>query len=176
MENLLEKYKVELSTKDEMVSCIILDEKGRPLRLQRKENEKVKSPKYDFCSGSIKKGEIPLIAMMRELIENLQLDQKDICEIYRLGEVETLYPQVTQARTHMYCLFTNCSIETINQKLKENPISKLSNGEFLKDLQELKEQLKNLDIGWRVPFNCETREKIDEIGHIIEKRLQQRER
>lgn len=175
----LDQYKVEPSKedKDEFVSCIIIDKDGRPLRLKRMMDQELDPGKDDICSGHIKKvHETPIHAVIRELIEEMEMQVQDVVEMYTLGQIETPHTMLKGTTTYMYCVVTNLSVEEINKKIQGVENREIQNATFLESIEELRNQIKDPKSNWRVVYTKQIEKTLCKIEDIIQKRNQQAER
>ena len=121
----------------EFVSSIITDKEGKILVFIRRENLKLDPGKYDFCSGHIKEGEIPLQAMYRELGEELGVRPEQIKRLNFIGAIETPHKKFPQTLTYMYDIQLNLSNE-IDEMINKVPEPELQEVKHVKDVQTLR--------------------------------------
>lgn len=176
----LDKYKVDIVNKasnldkDEFISCIIISETGKPLRLLRRNDIKLDAGRYDFCSGHMKRnGETPLLALIRELTEEIKFEAKNIKEIYTLGTIETPHEKLKGTLTHFYCLVTSLTEEEINEKISKEEEPELQNGTFLDSMEIIESEICNPSGNWRFTMSNELKEQFTMIKNIINDRIAQ---
>lgn len=172
----LKKYEIEPKDTNQFVSCMIFDKDDRPLRLTRNINQKSDQGKYDLCSGHIKLGEIPLQAMIREIIEELGIYVEDVKEMYSLGTMDTPHPKLEDTTTHIYCLVTKLSIEEINQKIQSIENEEIKEATALDSIEELENQIQDSESNWRVFYTSEMKQKLIIMKNIFKERNKQAER
>ena len=124
--------------KKEFVSSIITNKEGNVLVLKRREDLKLDPGKYDFCSGHMKEGEVPMQSMYRELNEELGLKPEQIKLMENLGDIETPHEKLLGTITHLYHIQIELSSEDINNTIKAMKEPEMEKVRYVKDIAFLK--------------------------------------
>ena len=164
-----QKEKTLAKDKLEFVSGIITNKDGNVLLLKRNGNLKLDPSKYDFCSGHIKEGEIPLQSMYRELHEEIGLEPHQIKKIEQVGTIETPHSKLKNTLTHIYDIQIDLSIEKINEMIKSVPEPEMEKAFYLKDINTLRTVIEEMD-------NCRMNltYEVGIVLEVIEKRVNKR--
>lgn len=68
-------------------SCFVVDRQEKKVLFEKRGNTLIDSGKVDLCSGHVQSGEIPQLAMMRELKEELGIPENISSNVHYLGDV-----------------------------------------------------------------------------------------
>ena len=88
--------------KNEFVSSIIANSKGNVLLFKRNKNLRLDPGKFDFCSGHMKNGEVPMQSMLREIFEEMGLRYEQLSYMDKITDLETPHPKLKGTLTHLY--------------------------------------------------------------------------
>ena len=122
----------------EFVSSIITNQKGNVLILKRRKDLKLDPGKFDFCSGHMKEGEIPIGTMLRELNEEIGMTTNDILSINKIGDIETPHDKLKETVTHLYHVETNMTLKQINNNIKNMENPEMEKAVYLKSITTLR--------------------------------------
>ena len=122
----------------EFVSSIITNPKGNVLILKRRKDLKLDPGKFDFCSGHMKKGELPIQSMFRELEEEIGITARDILYMDKVGIIETPHPKLRNTVTHLYHVETDMSLQQINDNIENMKHPEMEKAVYLKDFNTLR--------------------------------------
>ncbi len=87
-------------------SCFVIDKKEKKILFEKRGNTFIDAGKLDLCSGHVQSGEVPRIAMTRELNEELGIDKSLGSTASYLGEVLADYSTLSDPtnRRNMKCI------------------------------------------------------------------------
>ena len=172
----LEKSKQKTLAKDkkEFVSCIITNPQGNVLILKRRQDLKLDPGKYDFCSGHIKEGEIPMQSMYRELNEEIGLKPEQIRLMEKIGIIGNPHPRLDLLDITLCTIFhaeIDLELEKINKMIKEVEEPEMEEAMYLENLEKLKEEMQNKDSKMRVLYTKQMRYAIEAIGQRMDRKM-----
>lgn len=169
--NKLDKYKIQSSNKDilEFVSAIITNKQGNVLVLKRRNDLELDPGKYDMCSGHMKKGEVSIFSMLRELKEEIGIKQEEINSLRSIGTIPTPHKKFPDTKCHMYHVIINFSEKELNKRIKQVPEPEMEEAIFLEDLDVLRDLQKNSNL-----FRTEYNENMEKMLKIVEEIIEQR--
>ena len=156
--------------KNEFVSCIITNEDGNVLILKRRNDLKLDPGKYDFCSGHMKEGEVPMQTMFRELNEEIGIRPEHIVFKVKLGEIETPHKKLKNTITHLYHVEINLAEDIINEMIKNVKEPEMQKARYVKDIEFIKRVFKETDI-----FRAEYTNEMAKILDMLTKDIKERE-
>ena len=161
--------------KNEFVSSIITNKKGNVLVLKRRNNLRLDPGKYDFCSGHIKEGEVPMQAMFRELIEEIGLKFEQILYMDKIGTIETPHKKLKETLTHLYHIEIDISEEKLNEMINNVEEPEMEKAIFLKSIDDLeKMQIETDDL--RTAYTYEMQIVLEAMKGRVNKRLEKGEK
>ena len=142
----MEKQNEQTLAKDklEFVSSIITDKNGNILVFKRRDDLKLDPGKYDFCSGHMKNGEIPLQSMYRELREEIGLEPHKIKKVEKVIDIATPHKKFSNTVTHIYHVQINLQDE-IDKMVKQVEEPEMCEVIRLQSIRELIDLLKDTD-------------------------------
>ncbi len=87
-------------------SCFVVDKNENKILFEKRGNTFIDAGKLDLCSGHVKSGEAPRIAMTRELNEELGIPTNISSTVNLLGEVLVDYSNLSDptTRRNMKCI------------------------------------------------------------------------
>ena len=171
MDNL--KQKTLAKDKKEFVSCIITNKQGNVLIFKRKDDLKLDPGKYDFCSGHIKEGEIPMQSMYRELNEEIGLKPEQISLMEKIGLIGNPHPHKELLDMTLCTIFhaeIDLQLKEINKMIKEVEDPELEEAMYIENLEKLKEEIQKKDSKMRIIYTKQMKYAIEAIGQRMEKR------
>ena len=71
--------------------CFVVDDSEQKVLFQKRGKCFLDPGKLDLCSGHVSSGQVPTQAMVRELQEELSIDEKDSRNLYYLGNINVDY-------------------------------------------------------------------------------------
>ncbi len=156
----------------ECVTCFIIDKKSKKVAIQLRGLNEIDPGELDLCSGHVRAGEVPRVAMVRELKEEMSFTGKTEEqlgeELIYCGKVKMDFAK-KQKRNNLRCFATVYAI-----LVEDKNIVKPSDPAVLKvawtDFERLKEDIRNSN--YRFPFTDETAQDYDRIFSNVEKVLQ----
>ena len=155
--------------KNEFVSCIITNEDGNVLVLKRRNDVKLDPGKYDFCSGHMKEGEVPMQTMYRELNEEIGIRPEHILFKVKLGDIETPHKKLKNTITHLYHVEIGLSEEEINEMIKNVEVPEMQKARYVKDIDFIKRIFKETEI-----FRSEYTKEMIAILDMLTKEIDER--
>lgn len=89
-------------------SCFVVDRKEKKILFEKRGNTLIDSGMLDLCSGHVKSGELPRVAMARELNEELGVDMSLGSSASYLGDVYADYSNLSDPtnRRNMKCIIS----------------------------------------------------------------------
>jgi predicted NUDIX family phosphoesterase len=102
-------------------TCFVIDEKNKKILFEKRGQRFLDPGKLDLCSGHIRAGEVPEQGMVRELNEELSIDENDARNIHYLGTIKVDYTNLQDEtnRKNLKCFVSAYA-------LKMSDISKIS--------------------------------------------------
>lgn len=87
-------------------SCFVIDAKEKNILFEKRGNLDLDAGKVDLCSGHIRSGEIPEVAMVRELEEELGIPVSSASNVRHLGDVTIDYTKLSDEtnRKNLKCV------------------------------------------------------------------------
>ncbi len=73
------------------VTCFVIDDENKKILFEKRGKRFLDPGKLDLCSGHVRSGEIPMQSMIRELKEELSIDQQDSSNLHYLGKMKVDY-------------------------------------------------------------------------------------
>ena len=155
--------------KNEFVSCIITNEEGNVLVLKRRDDVKLDPGKYDFCSGHMKEGEVPMQTMYRELNEEIGIKPEHIIFKVKLGDIETPHKLLKNTKTHLYHVEIGLSESELNEMIKNVEEPEMQKARYVQDIEFLKKVFKETEI-----FRTEYTDDMSRVLDILTKEINER--
>ena len=75
-------------------TCFVIDENEQKVLFEKRGECFLDRGKLDLCSGHVQSGEIPTQSMIRELDEELSIEEKDSRNVHYLGELRLDYTKL----------------------------------------------------------------------------------
>lgn len=168
----IQKVKTLAKDKLEFVSSIITDKEGNVLVFKRRQNLKLDPGKYDFCSGHIKEGEVPIQAMYRELNEELGITPEQIKRLNFIGSIDTPHKKFLQTLTYVYDIQLNLDkeIDEMINKVHEPEMEDVYHIDSIETLKKMIEESEK----FRMITTNELEIALKEMERRINKRKEER--
>ena len=160
--------------KNEFVSSIITNSNGNVLLFKRKSTLRMDPGKYDFCSGHMKFGEIPMQSMLRELLEEIGIRYEQLTFMDKVADIETPHPKLKRTVTHLYYIVLDLPEEKINDMIGNVEEPELEDAEFLDNIEELRTKMIEEKDNFRMEYTDDMKMAINEVKKKINKRKQQK--
>lgn len=99
-------------------SCFVVDEKEKKILFEKRGNRFLDPGKLDLCSGHVRSGELPQIAMIRELGEELGIPVHLAVNLHNLGEVKVDYTKLSDEtnRKKLKCMVSVYALRLQNRQ------------------------------------------------------------
>ena len=75
-------------------TCFVIDENEQKVLFEKRGKRFLDPGKLDLCSGHVQSGEVPTQSMLRELDEELSIEEKDSRNVHYLGELRLDYTKL----------------------------------------------------------------------------------
>lgn len=75
-------------------TCFVIDENEQKVLFEKRGKRFLDPGKLDLCSGHVQSGEVPTQSMIRELDEELSIEEKDSRNVNYLGELRLDYTKL----------------------------------------------------------------------------------
>ena len=75
-------------------TCFVIDENEQKVLFEKRGKRFLDPGKLDLCSGHVQSGEVPTQSMIRELDEELSIEEKDSRNVHYLGELRLDYTKL----------------------------------------------------------------------------------
>ena len=75
-------------------TCFVIDENEQKVLFEKRGKRFLDPGKLDLCSGHVQSGELPTQSMIRELDEELSIEEKDSRNVHYLGELRLDYTKL----------------------------------------------------------------------------------
>ena len=126
--------------KIEFVSCLITNKEGNVIIFKRRKDLKLDAGKFDFCSGHIKEGEIPMQSMYRELKEETGINPDQI-NLQKVGIIGTPHPKFIETLCYAYYGIIDINIEKLNEMIKSVEEPELEEAFCIEDINTLRKDM-----------------------------------
>ncbi len=73
------------------ITCFVINDENKKILFEKRGKSFLDPGKLDLCSGHVRSGEIPMQGMVRELEEELSIDQQDSQNLHFLGKMDVDY-------------------------------------------------------------------------------------
>ena len=137
--------------KIEFVSCLITNKEGNVIIFKRREDLKLDAGKFDFCSGHIKEGEIPMQSMYRELKEETGLNPEQI-KLQKVGIIGTPHPKFEATLCYAYYGIIDIKIEKLNEMIKSVEEPELEEAFCLENINALRKEMQQENNNYRTNY------------------------
>jgi 8-oxo-dGTP pyrophosphatase MutT (NUDIX family) len=153
----------------EFVSSVIINENGNVLLLKRKSDLKLDAGKYDLCSGHMKKGEVPIQTMLREMREEIGLKHEEIKRVDKLGDIPTPHEQFLDKTCHMFLVEVKIEEKEINERIKNVEQPEMDRAIYLDDINLLRYIQKYTNLMRTIPTDEE-----EKIFRLVQEKINER--
>ena len=161
--------------KIEFVSSIITNEQGNVAIFKRRKDLKLDPGKYDFCSGHMKDGEVPMQSMYRELNEEIGLKPEQIKYMEQIGIIGTPHKKfLDNTLSHIYHVRINLTQEELNQMIKSVEEPEMDEVLYLKDIEQVRKEMQKENSQMRMIYTKQMKYALDAIEQRINKRKEQK--
>ena len=160
----------------ECVTCFVIDKKSKEVAVELRGLSEIDPGELDLCSGHVRAGEIPKIAMIRELKEEMGLENMSnesiANELILCGKVKMDFTKAKKnSSKNLRCFATAYAIQ-----IDDRNIVKPNDPAVLKiawsDFERMKDDIRNSR--YRFPFTAETAKDYENIFDNVDRVLQGR--
>ena len=160
----------------EFVSSILTNKEGDIIFFRRRKDLELDPGKFDFCSGHIKEGEIPMQAMYREIKEEIGLEPEQI-KLEKIGVIGTPHEDFEDTLTYVY--HTQICID-IDGFVLNDMIRNVEKPEFddllhFKNIESLEDYLSKKDNNFRMQYTKQLKYALEAVKQRMNKTNEERE-
>ena len=109
-------------------TCFVIDEKGQKVLFEKRGKRFLDPGKLDLCSGHVRSGEVPTQSIIRELNEELNIEENNSRNVHYLGELKVDY---TKLRDETDVKQLKCFVSFYALKMKDISSIQIDNNEAI---------------------------------------------
>ena len=109
-------------------TCFVIDENEQKVLFEKRGKRFLDPGKLDLCSGHVQSGEVPTQSMIRELDEELSIEEKDSRNVHYLGELKLDYTKLKDETDRKQL---KCFVSVYALKMKDISEIKIDNNEAI---------------------------------------------
>ena len=109
-------------------TCFVIDQNEQKVLFEKRGKRFLDPGKLDLCSGHVQSGEVPIQSMIRELDEELSIEEKDSRNVHYLGELKLDYTKLKDETDRKQL---KCFVSVYALKMKDISKIQIDNNEAI---------------------------------------------